>query len=78
MDGDGVFDYLVEEYEFLDNGWVIILNNIIIKSGIIIVCNVVGFLLFFELACGVVYVDDINFIDLLFIGFILVVGFIIE
>ena len=77
-DGDGAFDYLAEEYEFPDNGRVTIPNNITTKSGTITVRNVVGFPLFPESACGVVHADDINLIDLLPIGFIPVVGPIIE
>jgi hypothetical protein len=77
-DGDGNFDYIVEEYTFPGNGNACVPNNITGESGTITIRNVVSWPFNAASTCGEVTNESINLLELLPIGAIPIVGVIIE
>lgn len=78
-DGDGNFDYIVEEYTFPESGDnACVPNNIEGESGTITIRNVVSWPFMAQGVCGTVTDESINLLELLPIGAIPLVGVIIE
>jgi hypothetical protein len=77
-DGDGNFDYIVEDYTFPANGTNTIPNNIVSNTGTITVRNVTAWPFNASDVCGDITTESINLLELLPIGAIPLVGIIIE
>jgi hypothetical protein len=77
-DGDGAFDYVVEDYTFPAEGTASIPNNIVDNSGTITVRNVTAWPFKASDVCGPITNQSIDLLEILPIGAIPLVGIIIE
>ncbi|TXF89150.1 HYR domain-containing protein [Neolewinella aurantiaca] len=77
-DGDGNFDYIVEDYVFPASGSASVPNNIVSNTGTITIRNVTSWPFDAADVCGEVTSESINLLELLPIGAIPLVGIIIE